>query len=150
MGFSSVVEIDHQVTTALGSHEWTPSKMCSHLRLCETQRCYTKLQKQAIATTAAERINASTYLLRWIHSAKATFPFFLPFWTEWKTSSTWFNRVSLCIIVPKVAVFLFLAFLCQYNSISVAKPNICSMAFASKLSCSMGKRGLLSAARTRQ
>ncbi len=34
------------------------------------------------------------------------FLFFL-FWTERKTSSTWFNRVSLCIIVPKVAVFYF-------------------------------------------
>lgn len=68
---------------------------------------------------------------------------------ERKTSSTGFNHISLCIIVPKVTVsfflfifFLFLGFLRQYNSISVAKPNICSMAYASKIGCSLGKGGL--------
>lgn len=79
-------------------------------RLCVTPRSYTTLQKWAIATTFMARINASAYLLREINFAKADFSFFSPFWMERKTSSTWFNRVSLCIIVPKVAVFYFLAF----------------------------------------
>lgn len=35
---------------------------------------------------------------------------FSPSWMERKTSSTRFNHVSLCIIVPKVAVFYFWAF----------------------------------------